>query len=59
MEVQNKMVTFEKYCKKCSHYKTPEVEEPCNTCMTQNYNENSECPVSYDGPRPGKEEDKA
>lgn len=54
-DIQKKIVDFTN-CKKCSNYEIPDVEEPCNTCMTANYNDNSEYPVNYDGPRPEKEE---
>ena len=49
---QKHIVMFENWCAKCKDAKTPEIEEPCNTCMTQNYNDNSRIPVSYEGPRP-------
>ena len=52
-DIQKKMVKFKGRCQECKNWKTPEVEEPCNTCMTANYNDNSDYPVNYDGPRPG------
>lgn len=42
-----KMVRFDEYCKKCVHAKVPEVEDPCNACLTQPVNENSVKPVNY------------
>lgn len=56
--IQKKLVDFEKYCKKCKYWETKEEDDPCNYCMTQNYNDNSHIPVSYDGPRPEKKERK-
>ncbi len=51
-EPQKKIVDFT-YCKQCKYAKLKDTQDPCNYCMTQNYNENSEYPVNYDGPRPG------
>lgn len=51
MEPQKKIVDF-KLCVHCKHYNEPQEEDPCNTCLTQNYNDNSHYPVAYDGPRP-------
>ena len=42
-----KIVDFHKFCPICVRSNTPEVEEPCNSCMTHNYNENSKKPVNY------------
>ena len=47
METNEKFVRFDEYCKKCTYAKVPEVEEPCNSCLTQPVNENSHKPVNY------------
>lgn len=56
-DIQKKMVEFGNWCKKCKFYGVPDTEDPCNYCMTQNYNDNSHIPVNYDGPRPEKEKE--
>ena len=49
-EPQKKIVDFT-YCKQCKHTNLKDTQDPCNYCMTQNYNDNAEYPVCYDGPR--------
>lgn len=47
MENQKKIVLFDQYCKKCIHKNVPEVEDPCNRCLTHSVNDNSHKPVNY------------
>ena len=42
-----KLVDFQKYCHTCTHWETFETDEPCNSCLIQQVNENSEKPVNY------------
>lgn len=42
-----KEVDFFKYCPSCQHRDTPDVEEPCNECLTNPSNINSHRPVNY------------
>lgn len=55
-DIQKKIVDFT-YCNQCKHKNLKDTEDPCNYCLTQNYNDNSHLPVSYDGPRPEKGEE--
>lgn len=50
-DIVKKIVDFT-YCNQCKHKNLKDTEDPCNYCLTQNYNDNSILPVSYDGPRP-------
>ena len=47
-ENQYKFVDFEKYCKTCKHKNVKEVEDPCNECLDQGANLNSEKPIKYE-----------
>ena len=42
-----KMVNYREYCPKCIHWDTFETDEPCNSCLVQQVNENSQKPVNY------------
>ena len=51
--VIEKIVDFEKYCKTCKHAhleadENGNMPEPCNGCLTEPVNENSQKPVMYD-----------
>lgn len=46
-ETITKEVNFRLYCPKCKHYEDKETDEPCNTCLTQGWNENSHKPINY------------
>lgn len=39
-----KEVRFDKYCGKCVHKKLKETLDPCNECLDNPYNENTEKP---------------
>lgn len=47
-----KEVDYSKYCETCEHREVNEVEEPCNTCLEQFWNEGTDQPINY------KEKDK-
>lgn len=58
MEQNYKEVNFKLYCnggvrkdgkkiKKCAHYDVYEGDEPCNSCLCNFVNENSEKPINY------------
>lgn len=40
-------VRFDLYCEKCKYAKLYYLEEPCNTCMEQRWNEGSDQPINY------------
>lgn len=46
-EYETKEVYFSDYCKKCIHAKDEETEEPCNSCLTHGWNENSHKPIKF------------
>lgn len=46
-EYETKEVYFTEYCKKCIFKDTDEVEEPCNECLTQGWNEHSHKPIKF------------
>lgn len=41
-------VDFEKYCKTCKHRDLIESKDPCNECLDNPVNYNSEKPVKYE-----------
>lgn len=43
-----KFVAFCKYCLSCKHVDKKDIEEPCNTCLDNPVNLNSEKPVKYE-----------
>lgn len=47
-ENQYKLVDFKKYCKICKHNSKKEFEDPCNECLDQGANLNSEKPIKYE-----------
>lgn len=48
MENQLVFVDFEKHCKTCKHNKLKETLDPCNGCLDNPINENSDKPVCYE-----------
>lgn len=48
MENQYKLVDFKKYCKTCKHKDVKAIEDPCNECLGEGANLNSEKPVKYE-----------
>ena len=48
MENQMRIVDFEKYCETCKHKKLEEKLDPCNECLDNPVNEDSEKPVCWE-----------
>lgn len=48
MEIIEKIVDFEKYCKYCKHKSDPEYTEPCRFCLDTPVNNNSERPIYFE-----------
>ena len=46
-ENREKFVNFRLYCPKCKHYEVAQDEEPCNECLENPVNIESEKPVKY------------
>lgn len=49
MEHIYREVNFEKYCKTCKYEDRPEKCDPCNDCLAEGVNANSEKPVYWEG----------
>lgn len=47
-EIIYKEVWFGTWCQKCKHEKLKETLEPCNSCLSQCWNENTMKPVHYE-----------
>lgn len=47
MDNQIRFVDFEKYCKTCKHKETKETWDPCNECLDNCTNIDSEMPIYY------------
>lgn len=47
MENIYKEVNFNKYCKSCEHKGADEKSDPCNDCLAEPMNTNSEKPVYW------------
>jgi hypothetical protein len=47
MEYPYKIVDFEKYCPKCKYHKQKESEDPCNNCLNEGGNIQSQKPVNF------------
>lgn len=48
MEIVEKIVEFDKYCKTCKWKDTDDNLDPCNECLANPVNENSKKPVNYE-----------
>ena len=48
MDQMYKEVRFDIYCEKCKHKDLKENKSPCNECLEQGMNDNSEKPVNYE-----------
>lgn len=49
-----KIVEFDKWCRKCKHLKVPGDEEPCNTCLEVGGRDATHKPVNYEEGNNGK-----
>ena len=47
MELSTKIVNFKKYCPLCEHEKVKETQDPCNDCLAQGGNYNTEKPIHF------------
>ena len=47
MEIIEKIVEFDKYCKTCEHNNSKEYLDPCHECLNNPTNTNSKKPVNY------------
>lgn len=48
-ETPYKEVYYHKYCRECIHFKEPESNAICNTCLTYPVNLYSHKPINFDG----------
>lgn len=48
MEIIEKEVYFDQYCKTCKHFKLSETEEPCCDCLEQPVNMYTHKPTKYE-----------
>lgn len=47
MEIIDKIVDFNKYCKDCEYFELDEAYDPCNECLNNPSNQNSQKPVNF------------
>ena len=47
MEIENLEVRFDIYCKQCKYAQHSEEIDPCDECLAQPYNENTQKPINY------------
>ena len=47
MDIFNKIVQFDKYCEKCIHYDKDQSEFPCDDCLSNPTNINSNKPIYF------------
>ena len=47
MQIETKLVDFYKYCALCKYKLLPGNEDPCNECLTEATNINSQKPVNF------------
>lgn len=48
MEIQTKIVYFDKFCADCAHYDKAETEEPCCDCLNVAAREYSHTPENFE-----------
>lgn len=46
-EQHTKEVMYKDYCPKCIHKDVDEVEDPCNECLEQPFNWDSQKPIKF------------
>lgn len=46
-ENQEREVRFDLYCKKCQYQDSPQNEDPCDSCLGEPYNYDTDRPVKY------------
>ena len=47
MELHEKEVRFDQYCKKCEHKNLKETLDPCNECLEHEMNYDSKKPIHF------------
>lgn len=47
MQPNEKFVEFEKYCKKCTNWKTTPTADPCNGCLGVPARLGTEVPIKF------------
>jgi len=47
MDIFNKIVQFDKYCEKCLYYEKDQSEFPCDDCLSNPTNINSNKPIYF------------
>lgn len=47
MDDEKMEVRFDIYCEKCKYAELNETWNPCNECLAQPWNENSQKPINY------------
>lgn len=47
MEIIDVIVNFGEWCRYCKYRETATYEEPCNECLENSANKNSERPVKF------------
>lgn len=45
---EEKEVYFDQYCKSCKHHGLEESKDPCNDCLAEPSNTNSNKPMNYE-----------
>lgn len=48
MEINEKFIDFDKYCETCKYKDLEEFKDPCNECLGNPVNMNSDRPVYYE-----------
>lgn len=48
MEIIDKIVDFEKFCKTCTHCNIEGFEDPCNDCLDNPTNTHTQRPIYYE-----------
>lgn len=48
MDIIKREADFEKYCQTCKYKDLNEVKDPCNDCLDQTYNYDTDKPVKYE-----------
>lgn len=48
MDVNDMLVRFDKYCKRCKYAAVYEKDEPCNECLEDGCNLSTDAPVKFE-----------
>lgn len=47
MEIIEKIVNYNKYCPTCAYVDLEDYKDPCNDCLNNPVNTNSQKPINY------------